>query len=60
MPKTAGSFMPKNDNPCWMGVSDGQAAFTLVLHTWSQELGLHVHLHAIMACGVGIPEQRDQ
>jgi hypothetical protein len=39
-------------NPCWMGVSDGQAAFTLVLHTWSQELGLHVHLHAIMACGV--------
>ncbi len=39
-------------NARWMGVSDGQAAFTLVLHTWSQDLGLHVHLHAIMACGV--------
>ena len=36
----------------WMGVSGGQAAFTLVLHTWNQELGLHIHLHAIMACGV--------
>lgn len=39
-------------NPRWMGVSGGQAAFTLVLHTWSQDLGLHIHLHAIMACGV--------
>ena len=36
----------------WMGVSGGQAAFTLVLHTWSQDLGVHIHLHAIMACGV--------
>lgn len=36
----------------WMGVAGGQAAFTLVLHTWSQDLGLHIHLHAIMACGV--------
>lgn len=36
----------------WMGVPGGQAAFTLVLHTWSQDLGLHIHLHAIMACGV--------
>jgi hypothetical protein len=39
-------------NPRWMGLSAGQAAFTLVLHTWSQDLGLHIHLHAIMACGV--------
>lgn len=39
-------------NPRWMGVVGGQAAFTLVLHTWSQDLGLHIHLHAIMACGV--------
>lgn len=39
-------------NPRWMGVPGGQAAFTLVLHTWSQDLGLHIHLHAIMACGV--------
>jgi hypothetical protein len=39
-------------NPRWMGVTGGQAAFSLVLHTWNQELGLHIHLHAIMACGV--------
>lgn len=39
-------------NPRWMGAAGGQGAFTLVLHTWNQELGLHIHLHAIMACGV--------
>lgn len=39
-------------NPRWMGVANAHAAFTLVLHTWSQDLGLHIHLHAIMACGV--------
>jgi hypothetical protein len=26
-------------------------AFTLVLHTWTQELRRHVHVHALMACG---------
>jgi hypothetical protein len=36
----------------WMGVEAGQAAFSLVLHTWSQDLRQHVHLHAVMACGV--------
>lgn len=39
-------------NPRWMGVVGGKPAFSLVLHTWSQDLGLHIHLHAIMACGV--------
>lgn len=39
-------------NPRWMGVSGGQAAFSLVLHTWSQDLRQHLHLHAVMACGV--------
>ncbi len=39
-------------NPRWMGVAGGKPAFSLVLHTWSQDLGLHIHLHAIMACGV--------
>ncbi len=50
-------------NPRWMGVAAGQAAFTLVLHTWSQDLGLHIHLHAIMACGVlaqGVAEETAQ
>ena len=39
-------------NPRWMGITGGQAAFSLVLHTWSQDLRQHLHLHAVMACGV--------
>lgn len=26
-------------------------AFSLVLHTWTQDLQLHIHVHAVMACG---------
>ena len=32
----------------WLG---GQGAFTLVLHTWTQDLRLHPHAHALIACG---------
>jgi len=39
-------------NPKWMGVSNGTPAFSLVLHTWTQDLQRHIHLHAVMACGV--------
>ena len=39
-------------NPKWMGATDGTPAFSLVLHTWTQNLLLHIHLHAVMACGV--------
>jgi len=39
-------------NPTWMGVSNGTAAFSLVLHTWTQDLQRHIHLHVVMACGV--------
>jgi len=35
-------------NPRWLG---GAAAFTLVLHTWKQDLGRHVHLHALVPGG---------
>jgi hypothetical protein len=35
-------------NRRWLG---GQPAFTLVLHTWTQDLRLHIHAHALMACG---------
>lgn len=35
-------------NPRWLG---GTPAFTLVLHTWTQDLTLHLHVHALMACG---------
>jgi len=40
------------DSARWMGVAGGQAAFSLVLHTWTQDLRLHLHIHAVMACGV--------
>ena len=35
-------------NPRHLG---GTPAFTLVLHTWTQQLELHPHLHALMAGG---------
>ena len=39
-------------DPKWMGVAAGTPAFSLVLHTWGQELQRHIHVHAVMACGV--------
>ena len=39
-------------NPKWMSVPNGQPAFSLVLHTWTQELAVHLHVHGVMACGV--------
>ena len=39
-------------NPQWMGATDGTPAFSLVLHTWTQDLRRHIHVHAVMACGV--------
>lgn len=39
-------------NARWMGIQGGQGAFSLVLHSWSQDLRQHLHLHAVMACGV--------
>jgi len=35
-------------NPRWLG---GTPGFTLVLHTWKQDLARHVHAHALMAGG---------
>jgi hypothetical protein len=35
-------------NPRWLG---GSAAFSLLLHTWKQDLGRHVHAHALVAAG---------
>jgi len=39
-------------NSKWMGTTGGTPAFSLVLHTWTQDLQRHIHLHAVMACGV--------
>ena len=35
-------------NDRWLG---GTGAFSLVLHTWTQDLRRHLHVHALMACG---------
>ncbi|MEK8053009.1 IS91 family transposase [Ideonella sp. DXS22W] len=35
-------------DPKWLG---GTGAFTLVLHTWAQDLSRHLHVHVLMACG---------
>ncbi|CAN5228883.1 IS91 family transposase [soil metagenome] len=47
--QTLGQFAA---NPKWMSVAAGTPAFSLVLHTWTQDLATHLHLHAVMACGV--------
>ena len=33
----------------------GEPAFTLVLHTWKQDLGRHIHVHALIAGGALVP-----
>jgi hypothetical protein len=48
MGSTAATLSEFAANPRWLG---GTGAFTLVLHTWTQELRRHVHVHALMACG---------
>jgi len=35
-------------NPRWLGA---RIAITLVLHTWTQDLRLHLHVHALVSCG---------
>ena len=35
-------------NDRWLG---GQSGFTLVLHTWTQDLRTHLHVHALVPCG---------
>lgn len=35
-------------NPRWLGA---EPAFTLVLHTWTQDLHRHLHVHVLIACG---------
>jgi Putative transposase len=45
---TAATLSEFAANPRWLG---GIGAFTLVLHTWTQDLRRHPHVHALMACG---------
>jgi len=41
------------ENPRWLG---GAIAATLVLHTWGQNLGQHLHIHALIAAGALAPD----
>jgi hypothetical protein len=56
---TAATLTEFAANPHWLG---GTGAFTLVLHTWTQDLRRHLHVHALMACGAlqlaGVDEGR--
>lgn len=45
-------------NARWMGVDSGTPAVSLVLHTWTQDLRLHIHVHAVMACGVLVQDDQ--
>jgi len=45
---TAATLSEFAANPRWLG---GIGSFTLVLHTWTQDLRRHIHVHALMACG---------
>jgi hypothetical protein len=40
-------------DPRWLG---GRLAFSLVLHTWSQNLMRHLHVHALVASGALTPQ----
>ena len=44
---TAATLTEFAANPRWLGCL---GAFTLVLHTWTQDLQRHLHVHALMAC----------
>jgi hypothetical protein len=41
------------ENPRWLG---GAIAATLVLHTWGQNLGQHLRIHALVAAGALAPD----
>jgi len=49
----AGTLTDFAADPKWLG---GVGSFTLVLHTWTQDLRLHPHVHALMACGALSPD----
>jgi hypothetical protein len=42
-------------NPRWLG---GELGITMVLHTWSQNLGQHIHVHCIVTGGALSPDEQ--
>lgn len=51
----AGTLNAFAANPRWLG---GTPSFTLVLHTWKQDLGRHIHVHALVAGGALTAEEK--
>ena len=41
-------------NPRWLG---GELGITMVLHTWGQNLGQHIHVHCIVTDGASSPDR---
>jgi hypothetical protein len=50
---TAQTLQSFANNPRWLG---GELGFTLVLHTWSQTLTHHPHVHGLVAGGALSPD----
>jgi rRNA maturation protein Nop10 len=50
---TAQTLTEFTNNPKWIAGAGGgmMPAFTLMLHTWTQDLRRHIHVHVVMACG---------
>ena len=42
-------------NPRWLG---GELGITMVLHTWGQNLGQHIHVHCIVTDGALSPDRK--
>jgi hypothetical protein len=42
-------------NPRWLG---GELGITMVLHTWGQTLGQHIHVHCIVTAGALSPDEQ--
>lgn len=40
-------------NPRWLG---GELGITMVLHTWGQNLGMHIHVHCVIPGGALTPD----
>ena len=49
------TLMEFGRNPRWLG---GEIGITIVLHTWGQNLGQHIHVHCIVTGGALSPDRQ--
>ena len=49
------SLLEFGRNPRWLG---GELGITMVLHTWGQNLGQHIHVHCIVTDGALSPDRQ--